>query len=84
MDISQILPLLGGDEKTAALLKAANGDKASLLQGLAGGDGNAAKILGLMSAFGNEKNQKKGAVGISAVASFANNDIVGALYKLLK
>ena len=84
MDLTQLLPLLGGDEKTTALLKAANGDKTSLLKGLAGENANTAKILGLMSALGNDKRQKKGAVGISAVADFANNDIVGALFKLLK
>ena len=84
LDLTQLLPLLGGDEKTTALLKAANGDKTSLLKGLAGENANTAKILGLMSALGNDKRQKKGAVGISAVADFANNDIVGALFKLLK
>ena len=51
MDLTQLLPLLGGDEKTTALLKAANGDKTSLLKGLAGENANTAKILGLMSAF---------------------------------
>lgn len=85
MDISKILPLIGGDDKTAMLLKAASGDRTALIQGLAGERSDTAKILGLMSALeeGNKKPQRK-RLGISAVAGFATNDIVGMLYKLLK
>lgn len=85
MDISKILPLLGGDDKTAMLLKAAGGDRSALLSGLAGNNPETAKILGLMNELTSEnKKPQRQRLGISAVAGFANNDIIGMLYKMLR
>lgn len=84
MDITQLLPLLGGDEKTASLLKAAGGgDKSSLLTSLLGGSNpEMAKIMGLMSMM--EKEKPKNSPGLKAVTGIATNEILGLLYKLLK
>ena len=83
MDITKLLPLLGGDEKTAALLQ---GYKSSLLSAaLSNADPSTAKILGLMSAFDKKPQQSKPpAPGLKAVAAFASSDILGRLYKLLR
>ncbi len=87
MDISKLLPLLGGDEKTAALIQGlSGGDTSSLLSAaMQNSNPNTAKILGLMSAFDNKPQQKKPpAPGLKAVAPFASSDILGRLYKLLR
>jgi len=89
MDISTLLPLIGGDEKTAALLSSlAGGDKTAILGSIMGdsGNGNAAKILGLMSAMNGKKseNRARPAPGLNAITPFATSDIIGRLYKLLQ
>lgn len=87
MDITKLLPLLGGDEKTAALLQGlSGGDKSSLLSAaLSNADPSTTKILGLMSALDKKPQQSKPpAPGLKAVAAFASSDILGRLYKLLR
>lgn len=87
MDLTKLLPLLSGDEKTASLLEGlAGGDKTSFLTAALGNKNpNVAKILGLMSAVEKKPpSKKKSPLGLKAVAGFATSDIIGRLYKLLK
>lgn len=85
MDITQLLPLLGGDEKTASILKAASGgaDKTALLTSLMGnGNPQMAKVMSMMSMMDKEK--PKNTPGLNAIRGIASNDILGLLFKLVK
>lgn len=85
MDFEQLLPLLGGDEKAAAPMKSAGGDKKALLSAIVENNTEAVKVLGLMSALESKSPPaRKKSEGLNEISDFAPNDIIGTLFKLLR